>query len=353
LAQLALNQGKPEAAIAAIEKTLEQKPRTVEPYLVRSAALAEEGRFEDAEKSTLPLIDEFPEPPARAMTFRTLAWARLQQSRYQDAYTFAKESLKYDPSSQEGLYLLGATQIGLNKSDSGIAEVKSYVESRPPSADGYEVLGQLEAVAGHFSGAEQSFQKAVELEPNLVSAQLRLSDLEVAEGKFDDAYNVLSKLVQTQPRLAAAYVRMGQISEKREDWAAAGREYTKALEIEPGNLTAENNLAWDYAEHGGNIDIALRLAQSAKQAAPASTTVSDTLAWILIRKQSYGMAIELLLDCVRQDPANAMFSYHLGVAYFRAGRKPEAAKSLQAALKLESNFANAGDARQMLDAISK
>src|SRR5262249_25958803 len=140
LAQLALNQGKPEAAIAAIEKTLEEKPRNVEPYLVRSAALAEEGRYSDAEKSALPLIDAFPQPPARAMTFRTLAWARLQQSKYEDSHKFAREALKYDPSSQEGLYLVGASQIGLNKSEAGIDEVKAAVEIVPGWAGGYEVL---------------------------------------------------------------------------------------------------------------------------------------------------------------------------------------------------------------------
>jgi len=353
LAQLALNQGKPEAAIAAIEKTLEQKPQTVQPYLIRSAALAEEGRFGDAEKSTLPLVDEFPEPPARAMTYRILAWAKFQQKRYEEAYKFAKESLKYDASSQEGLYLIGATQIGMNRPDAGLAEVTKYVQATPDSAPGYEVLGQLQAITGHSSDAEASFQKAISMDPNLISAQLRLSDLELSEGKLNEAFNLLAKLAQAQPQLAAPEVRMGQISEMRQDWKAADLEYNKALALEPGNLIAENNLAWLYAEHGGNIDIALRLAQNAKEAAPQSATVSDTLAWILIHKQSYGTAIELLQNCVRDDPDNAAFSYHLGVAYYRAGRKSEAAKSLQTALKLGSNFPNANDAKEMLATLSK
>lgn len=348
LAQLALNQGKPDAAIAAIEKALEEKPQVVEPYLLRSLALEQEGQYAEAEKDALPLIDEFPQPAARALTFRTLALVEFQRKRFEDARKYAEESLKYAPTSQESLYLLGTSYIALNRTDSGLALVESYARSNPTWAPGYDILGQLQAMAGRTDDAERSFQRAIETDPKLDDARLRLSNVEVKEGKLDQAMNLLSKLAQDEPRMAVAEVRMGQICEAEEDWKGAEGHYSKALEIDSGNLVAKNNLAWIYAEHGGNIDVGLKLAQEAKEAEPDSMDISDTLAWILIKKQSYVTAIQLLQDCVLRDPNDPTFNYHLGVAYYRSGRRTQAEQYLTRALRLRPHFQYAEDANQIL-----
>ncbi len=163
----------------------------------------------------------------------------------------------------------------------------------------------------------------------------------------------LSKLARSQPQSVEAQVRMGQIAELQGDWNAAENYYSKALQLAPTNVIAKNNLAWVYAEHGGNLDMALKLAQEAKAADPNDPNISDTLAWILVKKQIYGTAIQLLRDSVQEDPKNASYSYHLGVAYYGAGQKADAERSLESALKLQPDFANAADARHILEAINK
>jgi tetratricopeptide (TPR) repeat protein len=352
LAQMALNQGKPERAIAAVKTAVKQKSPMLQPYLLHTMALLQEGRYDEAEKETRPLIDEFPEPAEQAMIFRTLAWAKFHQKLYDDARKFAKESLNYDPTSQETLLLLGDSLIALNEPQKALSEVESYVRSNPQSASAYEALGQIQAAAGRSRDAENSFQKALELDSTLVSSQLLLSDIEKQEGKLDEAMNVLLKLAASQPRSVEVHLRMGQISELKGDWAAAQSHYSRVLELESANPIAKNNLAAVYAEHGGNIDLALRLAQEAKEYLPDNTEVSDTLAWILVKKQSYGTAIQLLRECVQKDPVNASFRYHLGVAYYRAGQKSEAEQSLRAALKVQPTFSNAQDAIEILHSLS-
>jgi tetratricopeptide (TPR) repeat protein len=348
LAQLALNEGKPERAIAAVEKAVENKSQVVEPYLFRSQALVQEGQYDEAEKETRPLIDEFREPPQLALTYRTLAWAKYHQMRFEDSYTFAKESLKYEPNSQQALFLLGASKISLKSADGGIAEVQGYVRSNPNWAPGYETLGQLQGMAGHYDDAERSFQKALQLDPKRPESQILWSEVKMKQGKIDPAIEILSKLVASDPQQTEAQIRLGQLSEMKGNWGAAESYYSKALQLDPGNALAKNNLASVYAEHGGNIDLALRLAQEAKEAVPDNADVSDTLAWILVKKRNYPTAIQLLRDCVQKEPDNASFNYHLGVAYSYAGEKPEAKRSLLLALKVQPDFANAEDAKKLL-----
>jgi tetratricopeptide (TPR) repeat protein len=353
LAQLALDEGKPERAMSAIEKTVDQKPQFVQPYVLRSLALMEEGHYDEAEKDTEQLIDEFPQPADRAMSYRTLAWANFHQKRFEQAHSFAKESLKYEAASQEGLYLLGATQISLNKPDGAVSEVEGYVRSNPNWAPGYVTLAQMQAATGHLADAERSLQKALDMDPSLVDAQTLWSDVEVSQGKTDQAMALLSKLAQSHPKLPEPQIRLGQLSETKQDWKAAESYYSKAIELAPGDPVAKNNLAWVYAEHGGNIDLALKLAQDAKEIHPDDPNISDTLAWIMVKKENYATAIQLLRDCVQKDPKNASFNYHLGVAYYRAGRKPEAEQALEAALRLQPNFSDAGSAKQILEALRK
>jgi tetratricopeptide (TPR) repeat protein len=282
------------------------------------------------------------------MTYRTLAWAKFHQQHFEEAHTFAKESLKYEPTSAEGLYLLGASEIALKRVDVGLAEVGGFIHSNPQWAPGYVTLGTLQAMAGQFDDADVSLRKALELDTNLMTAQLSLADVQLAEGKLDQAMEGLSKLAQQHSNFAPAQVQMGQISEIKQDWTSAASYYSKALAISPDDVVAKNNLAWVYAEHGGNIDVALKLAQEAKEMAPDNPDVSDTLGWILLKKQHYATAAQLLGDCVRRRPEKASFRYHLGVAYYYLGQKPQAEQALQAALRLDPNFSNAEDAKKIL-----
>lgn len=350
LANISLKEGKPDQAIATIEKTVEQKPRIIDPYLVRTEALVEQGHYDEAAKETLPLVEEFPQASERAMTYRLLAQAKYLQNEFEAAHGFAKQSLAYESASPDSLYFLGASQIALKKPDEGLAEVASYVHSNPKWAPGYETLGRLQALAGRMGDAENSLKTAHDIDPSLIDAQWHWADLEIDQGKFDQAMAVLSKLAQSQPQFAGAQIRMGQVAEMQQDWNAAENYYKKALQMEPDNLLAKNNLAWVYAEHGSDsdLDIALKYAQDAQQGAPNNPSVSDTLGWILVKKKLYPTAIQLLRDCVQKDPKNAEFNYHLAAAYFGAGQKSQGEQYLQAALKLQPDVAKTVDAKGVL-----
>jgi len=226
--------------------------------------------------------------------------------------------------------------------------VKSRVRKNPQWVDGYVALGRVQAAAGWLSDGEQSLQKALALNPKDGYALLALGDLYLSENKPDQALASYTKLADLAPRSALAYTRIGQVEDILQRWDPAQRAYKKVLELDSNNVLAQNNLAWDYAEHGGDIDVALRLAQDAKQAQPDNPAISDTLGWIYLKKQILGNAIELLKQSVNKNPKNPEYNYHLGMAYFQAGRTQDARNSLDATLRLQPNFPQAQEVRKML-----
>jgi Flp pilus assembly protein TadD len=110
---------------------------------------------------------------------------------------------------------------------------------------------------------------------------------------------------------------------------------------------AKNNLAWDYAEHGGNVDVALKLAEEAKEKAPNDAGITDTLGWIYVKTGSYEAAVANLKESAAKDPKNGSYLYHLATAYYKLGRSDDARKELEAALKLP-NFSDSADAKKLL-----
>jgi Flp pilus assembly protein TadD len=81
---------------------------------------------------------------------------------------------------------------------------------------------------------------------------------------------------------------------------------------------------------------------------PEDPEISDTLGWIYLRKNTPENAIQVLKGSVAKGPKNAEYTYHLGLAYFRAGKTTEARQYLEAALSLEPNSSYAADAKKML-----
>jgi Flp pilus assembly protein TadD len=101
-------------------------------------------------------------------------------------------------------------------------------------------------------------------------------------------------------------------------------------------------------EDGGNLDVALQFAQTAKAELPEQAEVNDTLGWIYVKKGLATLAVPPLLQSVETDPKNASYQYHLGMAYAGAGNVSRAREALQKAVELDPDSPHAAEARQAL-----
>jgi tetratricopeptide (TPR) repeat protein len=294
---------------------------------------------------------QFPQAKDRALTYRALAWTMFNQKKYQAARQFLQQSAETQPDSPETLYLTGLTYLAENKTAAAVSLVQNRIRNQNESADVYAVGGELMAMADRPGLAEDYLKKAVSLNPQLVAAWQGLGVVLSAQSKYDEALEVFNKVVQTSPKPAIAYFYIAQLEDRRGNWKASQAAYQKSLELDPDNVIAKNNLAWSYSEHGGNIDVALRLAQEANQSRPDDPEVCDTLGWIYIKKNTPGAAIQSLKRSVALMPKNPEYQYHLGVAYLRAGDHAKARESLQAAVYLGPNATFTQDAKDMLSSL--
>jgi tetratricopeptide (TPR) repeat protein len=130
----------------------------------------------------------------------------------------------------------------------------------------------------------------------------------------------------------------------------ARKRYEAALSLDPTAAIAANNLAWMTAETGGNLDVALQLAQTAKRGMPNQPQVDDTLGWIYYKKGMTRLAVPLLESAAKGFPNNATYHYHLAMAYSKEGYLSKAEASLAQATKLNPRFVQAAEAKRMTEA---
>ena len=141
--------------------------------------------------------------------------------------------------------------------------------------------------------------------------------------------------------------------EKEGNWERAKKICERAHQVNPDSPLVANNLAYLYLEHGGDVNVALSLAQAVRQKLPNSAETADTLGWAYYKLGSPESAVVQLKECAQKDPNNPTYQYHLGMAYMAARHFDLAERSLQKALRDNPDFADAANARAALAKISK
>jgi tetratricopeptide (TPR) repeat protein len=207
--------------------------------------------------------------------------------------------------------------------------------------------------------AEAELKKAMDADESYLPAYSAYAALLIQKNQTDAAIEQYKLAVAKKPS-AALYTLIGMLEEARGQAPEAEKNYRRALEIAPETPIAANNLAWLIADGGqGNLDEALRLAQSAVNRRSNTAGYYDTLGWVYFKKGLYSPAVEQLKKAVALDEAvarrtgattNAAFRLRLGTALASAGDKLSARREVETSLKGEQSLSQkeAQDAKSLL-----
>ena len=145
---------------------------------------------------------------------------------------------------------------------------------------------------------------------------------------------------------------IGMLYDRKQQPKKANEYYQRVLDINKTHILAANNLAYNYSQYGGNVDVALGIAQKAREANPDNPSLADTLGWIYYKKGSYLNAIALLKESNEKfNNGNSEVLYHLGMAYYKSGDRSSAAETLSKALASDKAFVGREEAKKILDEV--
>jgi TolB-like protein/DNA-binding winged helix-turn-helix (wHTH) protein/Tfp pilus assembly protein PilF len=195
-----------------------------------------------------------------------------------------------------------------------LAYFNQAIEEDPKYAQAYSGLADTYALLGDWQYAVMTPKEAF---PKAKAAAIKALELDSALG---EAHNSL------------AFVLDGF------DWDldSGGKEFRRAIELNPGYATAHHWYAW-HLSLLGRYDEAIAEMKKAENLDPLSLIINADLAELLVLAHSYDESIRQSRKTIEMDPNFALAHNQLAQAYLQEHRYEEAVAELQKAVQLSGD----------------
>lgn len=348
LAELYLAEGSADLAIEQAQVAIQLNPRNVQAAVILGDAYLRKGDFAKSRQVFEAVAQALPKEALGP--YRLGLVARVEKNDAK-AVAYFEDALSKKPTAIEPLAQIAMIKLAQGKANEARERVNKQIEASPNNPLLYNLLGQLWLTAKDSGQAEIAFKKAIELDNSLLSAYMNLGQVYHVAGKTDQAAKEFEAVLAKDPKLIQAHMILGIIHEGRKEYEKAQAHYEAILKLDPRFAPATNNLAWILVEHGGNLDVALAHAQTAREQRPDDPHIADTLGWIYYKKNAYLLAVNLLKEAVEKLPNEPIVRFHYGMAQYKNGDVAGAKKTLAASLKLSKDFAGSEEAQKTLSSL--
>ncbi len=346
LAGIANQRGDFTLLAQVAETTLVHYPRSSDAYFWRGLA---ELHRQEVEKADADFQTAIKNDPNNSSAAEELGVLRLSQKRIPEGKALLEQALILNPNATRALRILVAYDLHEKQPAEALARVKQQIARVPHNGDMYDLLAEVQLSTKDANGAVVTAQKAMQLNPSDGTAVIDYTRAQMMQGNVESAIAKWKEWTNSHPNDARADSILGTLEEAHGDSQSAMECYKKALQIQPDQPVAANNLAYLMMESGQNIDVALSLAQTAHRGMPDSPNTADTLAWAYYHKGTYEFARDLLEGALKTSPDNASIQYHLGMTYIKLGDKADAILHLKKAAALAPNTQTGKDANKALN----
>ncbi len=344
LASTLLRERAAKAALDLLEQAPPAQQNDIRLVVLRNSALMALGEYEKAREGVKQGL-------ALARTSELLTQdgnLRLIAKDVAGARASLEEALKRNPENLAALELLASSFAAEKRMSAALERLRKHASAHPKSPAIQYLLGEWLLKAGFKEEARAAFSAARAADARFVQAGFRLAQLDGAEGNLESARRILSELVTADERNVEAHALLASLEHTAGNWEAAVRHYRKVLAMQPGNVLALNNLAFLLVDRLGQPDEGLQLAQKAKELAPESPAVDDTLGWAYYHKGLYGSAVQHLERASSGINASALRKYHLAMAYWKAGERAKARAAFEQARKLDPSLPELETAKALI-----
>jgi tetratricopeptide (TPR) repeat protein len=206
-------------------------------------------------------------------------------------------------------------ELGRAQALQEIGEGTTAIEVLTQLAGSFESLRDIHMTLGDFLRQDEQFARAVR--------------------SYDRAIELIDQPARGQWYLH--YVR-GTAHDRLGDWAAAMRDFNRALELSPNQFQVLNYVGYTLVDRGEQLDEALDMIQRAVAAQPDAGYIIDSLGWAQYRLGYYNEAVVHMERAVELMATDPIVNDHLGDVYWAVGRKTEARFQWRRALSFATDY---------------
>jgi tetratricopeptide (TPR) repeat protein len=336
LAQVYVTKGEFPRAVEVANDILQYDANSVPAKLLRSSAMIGLKEYVQARQELNAILQK--NPQLTDAQFQ-LGMINFSEGNFKEAESVFRRLYNSTPQDPRGLLGTVEAMVSQKQYAQALQLINAELEKNPQRLDLRGALAQTAYRSGNYSLAITEYNKLLEKNPKDTLLLMRKAEAQRASGDLQGAIKTVEAAQANEPTSAVPALTLAMLYDATGSHDQSRPFYQKVLQREPDNPMALNNLAYIMAEQGTDLDQALTMVQKAKQKLPNNPEVSDTLGWIYIKKNLSDNAIGIFRDLVTKYPERSTFQYHLAMAYYQKGDKPQAKKLLQGALsKSPSKF---------------
>ncbi len=337
LARIAGAENKPREAARAYEQAVERSPGRTDLRLALAKAQLSMGAYDDAVRQASWVLEtEHNQPEARFVKAQALARAdgtpEEVQARRKQAVALLEAVLDDRPNFADAAHLLSDLYVLMNDRARAVTLLRRCIEQAPADEAGFSLLVQ------RLAEAPASLDEASRLAEKYTSNDSRGAFALAAAVGFHRAGHPELALPWAEKAVATldqpmVHLTVGDIllacaeqnakSAEAQAWFnQAIDHYDKVLAARPQSIEAINNKAWILHRYLNRNDEALKVANAANDADPATLPADfhDTLGAILEAAGKHREAESSYARGLRIAPDHPVLNFHMGRLLKRLGK---------------------------------
>lgn len=345
LAIVERKQGDMKQAKHSIDTLIKQNPKWAPAYIERGEWLLANKQEKQAYSvfKTAGKLNK-----NRAYAHKRMAQYAIDQQEKDAAKAYFNQALATQQADEDTFARYSELLLSMGEYDAGEKVLNQGTKQYPKSEMLQFRKGAYLASLGRYESAITEFNRLKKKRPNdpnllraLILAQTRIAN-------YKDALINAKHLHQLSPNNKQWAMLYGNNLEATGDADGAISVYQNILKSDGHFAPALNNLAVLFSQQG-RLQEAAELAEKAVEQQPKSGNIKDTLGWIYYQQGAYQKALPLLREAANTNVNSAEIHYHLGAVLSALGKKSDAKKVLENALKAEPNAPWSSDAKRLLN----
>ena len=238
----------------------------------------------------------------------------------------SKMVAEQNPTDAKALALYGDVLYQQNKLREALIQYQAALKLNEQVYAVWEQIINIQTLIGHYDEAIKLSDEALTIYPNQASLYYYAAYALYKTSKFDAANNHLKTALQldvdNKSLQAQVYALQGDIFISQNNFSQAKLAFEKAITIEPDNYLIMNNYAYYLALKNDDLAKAATYAETAANAMPTNSSVTDTYAFILFKQQKYDLAKTWIEKALQNNSnKNGVYLEHYGDILFMKGEK--------------------------------
>ena len=190
------------------------------------------GRYEDAEKLSLSITEEFPKHP---FAWKVLAFVLKLTGRISESIIASQKTVQLNPQDAEALNNLGVTLKEQDRLDEAEINFRKMITLKPDYAEAHYNLGNTLQKLRRLDETEASYTQAIALKPDYAEAHSNLGNTLQKQGRLKEAETIYKKTIELKPDFFEAFYNLGDFYRKQGKFRKSIEIFYKVLDIEPNH----------------------------------------------------------------------------------------------------------------------